>query len=129
MSGGSDAFRMPLYVLLELRRQWRVPRRDRVVGCALKHGQVLGLRGDHGRGLNAGRAGANHAHALAGEVHPVMRPLASVVPVSLETLQTGEVRHVRRGQAAHRGDQELDDIGFALLRPNAPAVRGFVVMR
>ena len=96
-----------LDVSLEFRRQRRVARGHRVVRGALEHGQMRRRRGDHRRRLDAGGAGADHADPLAGEIDAFMRPLAGVVPVALEILQAGNVRHVRGGQAADRGDQEF----------------------
>ncbi len=46
-----------------------VARRHAVVGGALEHSQLLGLLGDFRDRLHRGGAGADHGHALAGEVN------------------------------------------------------------
>ena len=81
-------------------------RRHRVVGGALEDGEVLGLLGDHGDGLDRRRAGADHAHRLAGEVDSLMRPVAGVIGRPLELLEARDLRRVGRRQAAHGGDDE-----------------------
>ena len=48
-----------------------------------------GLRGNLRRRLDAGRSGADHADALAGEVHTFVRPLAGVVPLAREIGRPG----------------------------------------
>ena len=57
----------------------RVVRRHAEVRRALEDGDVLGLGGDLRDRLDAGRAGADHRHALAGEVDALVRPGAGVV--------------------------------------------------
>jgi hypothetical protein len=126
---GPDFAGMLFNVLPEFQGQRRVARRHRVVRGPLENGQMLCRRGDDRRRLDTGRARADHADPLAGEVDAVMRPLTGVVPIAHEVLAPGEIRHVRRGQAADGGDQEFDDIGVALLGAHPPAVCRFVVMR
>jgi hypothetical protein len=60
-----------------------------------------GRLGNHRRGLDAGGAGADHTDPFAGEVHPFMRPLPSVIPVSLKALEARNFGDIRRGQAAN----------------------------
>ena len=83
-----------------------VVRRHRVVGGALEHGQVARLPGDDRDRLDRRRAGADHAHRLAGEVDALMRPVAGVIGRALEIFEAGNLGRVGRRQAAHRGDDE-----------------------
>ena len=64
----------------------------RVLRRALEHGEVAGLLGDHRDRLDAARAGADHADALAGEVDALVGPRAGVVRVALEASTPGDVR-------------------------------------
>ena len=105
-----------LDVALELGRQRGVAGRHGVVRGALEHRQVLGRRGDDRRGLDAGGAGADHAHPLAGEIHALMRPLAGVVPVARKALQP-----------ANAGTLAVDRQPTAVIRNLATKVSPFSV--
>ena len=56
-----------------------VARRNAEIRRALKHEQSLGLPGDHCNGLDARRAGADHADALAGGLDAFVRPGTGVM--------------------------------------------------
>ena len=79
--------------------------------------------GDH---LNAGRAGADHADALAAEVDVLLGPARGVVDVALETVHAGEVRDLGRGEQAHGLDEELRAPGLAVVGRDRPPA-GLVV--
>ncbi len=114
-------------VLPERIVQRRVAGRNAVVGGALEHGEVgRGLR-EHRRALDAGGPGADQADPLAAEVHPIVRPLASVVPAPREARQAWNVRQVGRGQAAHGRDQEMRAVALAGVGLDQPAVGRRVV--
>ena len=57
---------------------------------------------DHRDGLDRRGAGADNADPQAGEIHALMRPVAGVVGVALETVQTGKsgIRAVDRQPVA-----------------------------
>jgi hypothetical protein len=103
-----------------------------VVGGALKDGEVPGLLGDHRDRLDGRGAGADDAHGLAGEIDALVRPVAGVIGRTLEILQSGNLRRVRRGQAAHGRDHEAcrDRLGpsgsAGLLGLDPPQVVGLV---
>ncbi|MNQ45450.1 hypothetical protein D3C85_592330 [compost metagenome] len=62
--------------------------------------------------LDAGGTGADHRHALAGEVVVVV-PLLGVETRSLEVLQAVQCRDRRGGQGAHAGYHELRRVAVA----------------
>ena len=99
-----------------------VARRHAVVGGALEHGELLGLLRDFGNGLHRGGAGADHGHALGGEVNAGVREAAGVVPLALEFLQALELRHVRGRQGAHGRDEVACRDLFALVGVHRPQV-------
>src|SRR3954468_1060721 len=103
----SDLGGMFLDVAFEFRRQRGIAGRDAIVRCALKNSEMGGRLGDHWRGLDTGGAGADLTDSFAGEIHPFMRPLSSVVPASGETLEPRNFRHIRRRQTTDGGNQEL----------------------
>src|SRR5277367_1906797 len=90
---------------------------------------MLGLCGNHWRGLNPGRPSADHADALAGEIYTVVWPLARVVPVALELPQAGNVGYVGGGEAADGSDEKLHNECLVVFRADAPAIGRLVVMR
>ena len=98
-------------------------------GGALKDGQMCGGFRDHRHCLNAGRTGANLSHALAAKIHAIVRPLARVVPAAPERIASRNVRYIRRGQAADRGDQELHAIAIAIVGGDDPAIARRIVDR
>ena len=85
--------------------------------------------GDHRRRLDAGRAGADLADALAAEIDALRRPLAGVIPAPGEALQPGDLRHVGRRQAADGGDEIAHTVALSRFGHDIPAVRRFVVVR
>ena len=70
------------------------------VGGALEDVQVLRLPGQLRDQLDPGRAGADDADALAGELDPVLGPARGVVPLALELVEALERRAVHRRQAS-----------------------------
>ena len=83
-----------------------VPGRDAEVRGPLEHRQVRGLLRDDRDGLDGGGAGADHADALAGDVHALVRPQARVVQLAGEPLEAGEIGDPRHREAPRRHDQE-----------------------
>ena len=79
---------------------------DAVIGRALEHGEVFGGGGDDRDRLDAGRAGADLADALAGEVDAVMGPEPGVVGGAGEGVDAGDAGHVGGREAADGGDEE-----------------------
>src|SRR5260370_580111 len=63
-----------------------ISRWNAVVGGALKHSELLRLLRNFGDGLHCRGAGADHAHALVGEVDARVREATGVVPLALEFL-------------------------------------------
>ena len=115
-----------LHSPLVLRVQRGIPRGDAEVRSPLEDDQRGGLPGDEGDGLDGGRARADHADALAGEVDALVRPVPGVIPPAREGLESLERGHLRGGQAARRHDAELRRDAVAAVRLNRPAVRRFV---
>ena len=107
---------------LLVRIERRVARGQAEIGGALEHRQVIRLRGDARDHLHAGRAGADHADAQAGEIDALVRPQTAVVPLALERLQTLEVGHARGREIAARHDAERRGHHVALVGPDRPAV-------
>ena len=84
------------YVFLEIIRQRRIARGDRIIRRALKHRQMLRCRRNHRNRLNTRGPGADHANALAREIHTLMRPFAGVVPFALKIRDTINLRQIGR---------------------------------
>ena len=80
----------------------RVARRHDEARRALEHIEVRGLRGDERDRLHGGRAGADDADALPGEVDALVRPGAGVIGRAGERLGALELRLVRHREAAGR---------------------------
>src|SRR6185436_18873684 len=114
---------------LELQAQWTVARRHAVIRRSLKYGEMGGGLGNNRCGLDAGGASTELPYALAGEIHAFVRPVPGVVPLSLELVEAGYIRHVCRRQATDGGYQELCDEDFSGLRRYPPAISRFVVVR
>ena len=123
-----DVGEMVLDVFFELGRERCIARRHGIVRGALEDGQVVSFGSDHGDGLNAGRAGTDLADALAGEIDAFVRPLAGVVPVALEVIAAGNVRHIGGREAADGGDQIFRREAPTVLRRDMPAVGSVVVV-
>ena len=87
------------------------------------------LLGDLRYGLHRGGTGADHRHPLAGEVHALVRPGPGVVALAGEGVDAGELRGVRRRQAADRGDQEPRRQRATVGQLDVPAVAAGVVGR
>jgi len=58
-----------------------------------------------------------------------VRPLAGVISVAPEILQSGNFGHIGGGKAADGRDEKLCHEYFALLGAHAPAVRRLIVVR
>ena len=80
------------------------------------------LLGDLRDGLDGRGPRADHRDPLAGEVDALVRPRAGVVALAGEGVDARELRGVRRGQTAHRGDQEAGRGGAAVRQPDVPAI-------
>src|SRR4051794_13625558 len=106
-------------ILLDLVEERLVDRvvtcRDGVLRGSLEDVEVAGLLGDHRDRLHTARSGADHADALAGEVHASVGPGTGVVGVALERIAAWDVRDLPGGQAADRGDEELRRDAVALV--------------
>src|SRR3954452_20077999 len=103
--------------------QWRAPVRG-----ALKYGELSDRLGDFLDRLHCGRAGADDADALAGEIDPVPRPGMRLTGDAFERADTPNVRHRRRRQDADGGDQKSRRIVAAVLPPHVPNSRFFLVI-
>ncbi len=79
---------------------------------------------DHRRGLDAGRAGADQSHPLAGEIHAFMRPAPGMVPLPGEAVPPGYVGDISGGNTANGGDEETGDEAFAALSGHGPEIAG-----
>jgi len=81
---------------------------------------------DFRNGLHRGGAGANHGHALVGEVNASVRVAAGVVPLAFEFLQPLELRNVCGRQATHgRNEVACRDL-LALVGAHRPQVGSLV---
>ena len=85
-----------LHCRLVFRVQLLVVCRDRVIRRPLEDVEVGGLLGDQRDRLDRRRAGADHADALTGEVHALMRPMTGVVGRTGKPVDAGDLRHVGR---------------------------------
>src|SRR5947208_868612 len=81
---------------------------------------MLRLLGDDRYRLDAGRARANDTYSQPGEIHPVMRPQAGVIPLPREILQTRVVRRPRRRKIARRHDAKARGRGMPFVSGNRP---------
>jgi hypothetical protein len=79
--------------------------------------------------LDARGAGADDAHALAGQVHALCRPSAGVAPVALEAVQALEVRYVVCRETTHRRDQETGARPVTIRQLDLPEVFAFEIDR
>src|SRR6185369_3589289 len=111
-----------LHAPLELPVERRVVRGDAVVRRALEDDELLRLPGDDRGRLDGRGARADDAHALAREVHALVRPAPRVIPAPLERLEPGELGLLRRGQAARGHDAEARRDLVAAVRTNGPAI-------
>ena len=100
-----------------------------VVRRALEDGDLRRLLGDLRDRLDGGRAGADHGHPLAREVHALVRPAARMVGGPLEVRLSGEVRLVGHRQAARGHDAEPGGDGLARVGGHRPAAGALVEMR
>src|SRR5271168_2215581 len=85
--------------------------------------------GDFRYELDAGRAGADHADALAREVRFLMRPARRVKRLAFETVDAGEIRNIVRRQYADRRDEKSRARPVAIVEANLPLVRRLVEAR
>ena len=90
---------------------------------------MLGGGCNHRNGLNAGGPRANHANALAREIHTLMRPFASVVPIALKIRDAFNFRQIGGRKAAYRRDQIARRIFRALFRAYAPQIGDLIIPR
>lgn len=88
-----------------LRGDRAIARRNTVICRALKDREVFGLFGDRRCRLDAGRAGADLANALAAEVYAFMGPQAGVVPIAFEILEALKLWYVGGGKAPDGRDE------------------------
>ena len=103
--------------------------RDRVVGRALEHGEVVGLLGDERDRLDRRGSGADHPDAPAGEVDATVRPAPGVVGLACEAVDAGDVGLVHLRQAAHRRDEELRRDRVTVIGVDHPAAGRLVEVR
>ena len=80
-------------------------------------------------GLHAGCPGADDGDALALEADRLMRPARGMAGLALETLDSLDPRHCRRGQRAKRGDQETCGMAAAVLQCDGPVARVLLPVR
>ena len=103
--------------LLGLGLERLVPRRDREVGGALEHDEACGLARDRGDGLDAGRAGADHADPEPAEVDALVGPGAGVIDTACERVDPADVRQARhRERSACHDDEAGRDRATAVAR-------------
>jgi hypothetical protein len=76
--------------------------------------------------LDSRGASADDTDALAAEIHALMRPMARVVGLALEAVDTCEFRHIGRRQAAGSHDAVSPAHPLAVADFKNPAVFGFV---
>ena len=116
----ADLLDIALELADALWRQRRIARGDAETRRALEDGQMLGLLGDDRDRLDARGSGADHAHSLAGEINACVWPQPGVIPSAHKSIQTRNTGHLRRREAAHRGDQILGPHAFTLLGLDRP---------
>src|SRR5712691_8302115 len=85
--------------------------------------------GDFLDDLDAGRAGPDHRHALARELHGLMGPSVSMERLALKAVDPLEIRHRGRGKRTERGDQEPRSRTAAVLGGDLPARLRLVIGR
>src|SRR5947209_7949807 len=83
---------------------------------------MLRLLGDDRYRLDARRARANDTYSQPGEINPVMRPQAGVIPLPGEVLQTRVVRRPRRRKIARRHDAKARRRGNPFVSRYLPCV-------
>ena len=83
---------------------------------------------DLGNELDGGGAGADHSHPLAAEIDGLLGPARGVKGLAAKALDAGDVRHMGRGEDAHRGDQVLGARAAAVLGFHFPATGGLIEM-
>src|SRR6202012_1427527 len=97
VSRGPPAFRIAFPdLLLFLRRPRAVGHRDAVVRRSLEYHQLLGLAGDEGPRLNAGRARADESDPLASQFRILARPRGREIDLAGEVVDAGDVGAVDR---------------------------------
>ncbi len=99
--------------------------RHHVAGRALEDMQLAHLASDGGHELDGRCAGADHRHALAGQLHAVV-PARRVEAGAGEVLDAGDGRQRRPAELAGAADQELRGQPLAALQLHPPALAGFV---
>ena len=67
--------------------------------------ELFRLFGHHGDDLDPGRPGADHAHALAGEIDRLPRPAAREMDLAAEALGAGHVEALGDRQRPGRHDE------------------------
>ena len=99
------------------------------VRAALENGQVLRLFGDLRDRLDGGRAGADDADALAGEIHRRVRPPRRVIGRALETVPARNRRQRIGREDADGGEQEPRNCPLPAFQGHVPPVRRLIPMR
>src|SRR5262249_60592486 len=100
-----------------------------VVGRRLEAEQVPGLARDDRNRLDRRRAGADHGHALAAEVHAFVWPVSRVIPAARERLAPGDIRHLSIRQATGGHDAEPRADALAAPGLDRPPARRLLVDR
>ena len=91
--------------------------------------EVFRLPGNHRDRLDAGRPGADDAHAQARKVNASGRPHAGVIPLALERIEPLEFGNVGQRQVACGHDAVARDDHIAAISPDGPAVGVGVELR
>src|SRR5262245_13396189 len=84
------------------------------------------LLGDHRHRLDAGRARADQRDALPGEIDRLMRPMAGVVDLALETVEAFDVGDARIRQTAGREHDEFCRYRLAVRGRDLPNIAALV---
>src|SRR3954454_6587521 len=79
--------------------------------------------------LHGGRAGADDANPLAGNIDALLGPAMGMAGQAFECIDAGNVRHCRRRENANRGNQKTRRKPVTTLKRNLPAASLFLVMR
>ena len=123
-------FRETRALLRPVRRAvFRVAHRDDVLRRAQEHLQMAHLGRDGLDDLDAGGAGAHHAHPLADELDPLLRPACGVMDLPAERGLARKQLVQRRRQHAGAADQEACLQTFAAVGVHRPQPGRLVIAR
>ena len=94
--------------------------------CALKYGQMRGLSGNLGNDLDAGRARADDADALTGEIRAFLWPSSGQIGFPRETVEPFKFGHMRFRDQARGKDAKLRLENLSPTRMDSPDPSCFV---